>query len=271
MKALTCTATRRRLHAYYDEELPINDQIAVSSHLEWCDDCAATFADFQLVTAALRVATPGRVGLSDEEDASLSATVVSRIRAERTASFGAQIREMFEDMHLVYAGLGATAAALVCLVIMLGMMRFATTERPDSLAAIMKVLGSPGSNLNPVSPMQPGIQMPRALDHTFSNGTTVGGDSIVMMAAVVTREGTVENLALLNPGGGRSSSSANQPKAIEDLLGAVSRARFEPAKVDGLPVAVNVVWLVAHTTVRATPATPKKRIAAIVQPPTVNA
>jgi hypothetical protein len=221
--------------------------------------------------APRRVATPGRVPFSNDEDASLQSAIVSRIKAERTASFGAQCREMFEDMHLVYAGLGATAAALVCLVIMLGMMRFATTERPDSLAAIIKVLGSPGSNLNPVSPIQPGIQMPRALDHTFSNGTSVAGDSIVMLAAVVTREGTVENLALLNPGGGRSSSVTNQPKAIEDLMGAVSRARFEPARVDGLPVAVNVVWLVAHTTVRATPATKKQRIAALVEQPAVNA
>ena len=30
-----------------------------------------------------------------------------------------------------------------------------------------------------------------------------------------------------------------------------SSARFEPARVDGLPVAVNMVLLVAHTTVRA--------------------
>ena len=30
----------------------------------------------------------------------------------------------------------------------------------------------------------------------------------------------------------------------------MSRARFEPATRKGLPVAVNMVWLVAHTTVR---------------------
>jgi len=34
-------------------------------------------------------------------------------------------------------------------------------------------------------------------------------------------------------------------------MDAVSRARFEPAQVAGLPVAVNMVWLVARTTVRA--------------------
>ena len=50
---------------------------------------------------------------------------------------------MFEDMRLGYAGLGAAAATAVCVVIMLSMMRFATDERPDSLAAIMNVLATP--------------------------------------------------------------------------------------------------------------------------------
>ena len=32
-------------------------------------------------------------------------------------------------------------------------------------------------------------------------------------------------------------------------MGEVSRTKFEPARVDGLPVAMNMVWLVPHTTV----------------------
>jgi anti-sigma factor RsiW len=275
MRPLTCSATRRRLHAYHDEELSIDDQIAVSSHLEWCDDCAGAFADLRSLGVALRAAMPGREGLSNEEETSFQATVLSRIDAEHTASFTAQVREMFEDMHLVYAGLGATAAACVCLLIMLAMMRFATTARPDSLAAMMQVLSSPGSNLNPVSPLQPGIQMPRALDETFSranttNAVTVGGDSIIMLAAVVTREGTIDNLALLEPGGGRVGH-VTQSKSVEDFMGAVSKARFVPAKVDGNPVAVNMVWLMAHTTVRATPVAKKQRIAALTTRTHVNA
>src|SRR5436190_5398272 len=162
MKVLNCTAARRRLHAFHDEELSIDDQIAVSSHLEWCDNCAASFAELRALGSAMRAALPGRDLLSDEEDASLRSAILSRLNAEQRASFTAQLREMFEDMHLVYAGLGATAAACLCLMIMLTMMRFATTERPDSLAAMIKVISSPGANLNPMSPLQPGIQMPRA-------------------------------------------------------------------------------------------------------------
>ena len=274
MKVLNCTAARRRLHAFHDEELSIDDQIAVSSHLEWCDNCAASFAELRALGSAMRAALPDRDLLSDEEDASLRSAILSRLNAEQRASFTAQLREMFEDMHLVYAGLGATAAACLCLMIMLTMMRFATTERPDSLAAMIKVISSPGSNLNPMSPLQPGIQMPRALDETFSrvttsNAITVGGDSIIMLAAVVTREGTIENLALLDPGGGRVGNFG-QPKSVEDVMGAVSKARFEPARVDGNPVAVNMVWLMAHTTVRATPIAKAKRVATLVPPASVN-
>ena len=36
---------------------------------------------------------------------------------------------MFEDMHFVYAGLGAAGATVSCIVIMLSMMRFATLDQ----------------------------------------------------------------------------------------------------------------------------------------------
>ena len=69
--------------------------------------------------------------------------MVNRIKAERERSVLARMRDMFDDMHLVYAGLGAAAATIACVVIMLSMMRFATSERPDSLAAIVNFLATP--------------------------------------------------------------------------------------------------------------------------------
>jgi hypothetical protein len=259
MKVLNCSATRRRLHAFHDEELPIGDQIAVSSHLEWCDHCAAELAQLKLLRSVLRTSRHGTMMLSPDEETGLRAGIVSRMKAEQTVSFIAQARDMFEDMHFVYAGLGGAAAAMVCVLIMVGMMRFATNERPDSLAGMVAVLGSPGSNFNPVLPL-PRVQMPRPLSPTFSVDPDETGESLIMMAAIITREGTVTELSLLDPGGGRSSAQTGQPKAVEDLLGAVSRARFEPGRFDGLPVAVNMVWVVEHTTVRA-PQVSKKRAA----------
>ncbi len=118
--------------------------------------------------AALRATAPGRSTLSREE-----VRRVHRLRssaacaAEHASSFLVRVREMFDDMHLVYAGVGAAVATIACVIIMLGMMRFATSERPDSLAAIVNLLATPGSNANPVA-LDARILMPRALDAAFS-------------------------------------------------------------------------------------------------------
>jgi hypothetical protein len=250
MKTLTCAAARRSLQAFHDSELPVSQQIAVWAHLEWCGECAARLAELQMVRAALVVATQGRGTLASEDAASFNATVVSRLKAERDASWFARLDVMFEDMHLVYAGVGAAVATVVCVIIMLSMMRFATSERPDSLAAIVTFLATPGSNQNPV-PIDGRVLLPRALDAAFSAGgneTSAEVDAVFTLAAVVTREGRIANLELLHANGG--PQLADQARLVEGLLNAVSRARFEPARMAGLPVAVNMVWLVARTTVR---------------------
>jgi hypothetical protein len=258
MKVLTCAATRRRLDAYHDEELSFSEQIAVSSHLEWCDACAESLDELRQLREALRQVMPGRVALSVEDDLNLQVAVVNRIKAEERLSFGAWLQDAFADMHLVYAGLSAVAAAVACLAIMLGMMRFATNERPDSTAAMVRVFATPGSNLYPVS-ASPRVRMPRALDEPIW-ATPADIDAHYTLSAIVTREGRVGSLEILNSTGGKwVPSDGAEAKAIEDLIGTVSRARFEPASIliepssmTGLPVAVNVVWIVAQTTVRAT-------------------
>lgn len=251
MKALTCAAARRRLHAYCDGELPVSAQIAVGSHLEWCGDCAALEADIRALGAALRASMSGRQALSAEEEASLQAGAVGRMKAERTLSVATQVREMFEDMRLVYAGVGGAVAATVCVVIILGLMRFAAPALPEAFVAASQTIAASSSGLPPAPPPEPRVQLPRPLGPAFSSNIT--DDSVIMMVAVVTREGTVADLSLLEPGGGRSSRPAGQTKGLEDLMGALARARFEPARVDGLPVAMNMVWVVEHTTVRAVP------------------
>lgn len=250
MRTLSCASTRRRLHAFHDRELSISDQIAVGAHLEWCGACASHYAELRFVRAALRATSSGRTMLSREEAAGFNAAIVNRLQAEHDQSFFVRAREMFDDMHLVYAGLGAAAATMVCVIIMLGMMRFATHERPDSLAAIVNFLASPGSNANPVA-IDAAISMPRALDAAISADSSAEEDAVFALVAVVTREGRIENLEMLraNDPGRRG---VNEAKVVENLMDAISRARFEPAQRAGLPVAVNMVWLVAHTTVRAT-------------------
>src|SRR5262249_51728086 len=84
-------------------------------------------------------------GLSNEEAAVFNTAVVNRLNAEDDASLFARMRDMFDDIRLVYAGVGAAVSCAVCVVIMLGMMRFATKdgERPDSLRAIVTLVATP--------------------------------------------------------------------------------------------------------------------------------
>lgn len=250
MKAMTCPSTRRRLQAFHDHELPVDDQIAVAAHLEWCTDCANQYAGLRFVRAALREGAPGRALLAREEAVDLGPGVVSRLNVEHDQAFFMRVREKFEDIRLVYAGVGAAAATAVCLVIMLGMMRFATTDRPDSLAAIVNLLASPGSNAYPVF-VDARTNMPHALDGAISADAT-HGDAVFALAAVVTREGRVEHMKMLDADDG-GMSDVDAERVVKDLMHAMSRTRFEPAQREGLPVAVNIVWLVAQTTVRGTP------------------
>lgn len=262
LKAMTCAATRRRLQAYYDGELAVSDQIAVAAHLDWCRTCAESYDDLRAIGTALRMAQPGRrvfEAAAVEQQAHFPAAVVNRLKAERNVSLAVRLRLAFEDAHFVYAGAAAVAAALVCVVVMLGMMRFATsTPRPDSLAALVNLL-TPGSNENPVVP-RASMQMPKPLDQAFSTESAVAGDdeAVFTLAAVVTREGRVANLELLRDSGDNVVPGTDEAKVVANLLDAVSRARFEPGSVAGLPVAVNMVWLVAHTTVRGSVAVPER-------------
>jgi hypothetical protein len=267
MRVLTCAAARRRLHRFHDEELSISDQIAVSAHLEWCDECAEAFAELRWLRGVLRGATAGRLTLSTEEEERFQRTVVSHAGAAHRASWSVRLRNALDDSHLMYALCGAAVAAVVCVAVTIAMMRFALSAEPQRLAATVRMLATSGSdiplepedpyyvaalgsNQNPVS-IGDRMQLPRTLDNEFSTLAVEGPDALFTLAALITREGRVANPELLQTDGVQTAPSGSATKAVEDLMGVVSRARFEPASVAGLPVAVNMVWLVAHTTVRA--------------------
>jgi len=141
---VSCSAVLEQLEAFYDGELPVDRQIAVSAHLDRCDSCGSALAEFESLGSILRAAAPGRVPLPCDEVAGQVSAIVNRIKVENDASLAMRVRELFDDRHILYAGLGAAAATVACLVIMLGMMRFGTSERSDSLAGMMNVLSVPG-------------------------------------------------------------------------------------------------------------------------------
>jgi hypothetical protein len=134
-------------------------------------------------------------------------------------------------------------------------------------------MASPGSDRNPVS-VDGRMLLPRSNpDALVQSGVMDREEAVFALAAVVTREGRVRNLELLTPD---TTALPVEDREILELLGAASQARFEPARAGGAPVAVNLVWLVAHTTVRgkgddAWPVihTPRPRVAPPILPPSL--
>jgi hypothetical protein len=155
---------------------------------------------------------------------------------------------MFEDWHLVYAGVGAAAATAVCIVVMLSMMRFATSERPDSLAAVVSLVAAPlecdfGADLADASSCK--ARLAARFQRANENAET---DAVFALETIVTRQGKLTNFAALRSGRHASASQAN---LIEGLLDHVSKSRFESVPPPRLPDFSGMVWLVEHATVRA--------------------
>lgn len=271
MKPLTCNATRRRIHAFCDGELSLAEQLAVDAHVDWCNACAAMVADIRLMGSALRLGARDCEPLSDEEAATFAAALVSRYKAERETSLVARLRHSFEDMHLVYAGVGATVATVACVLIMLGMMRFATKERSDSLAAIVDLLAAPEASANAMAIDRASQQ--RWTERSQAAHESAEQDAVFALAAIVTRDGRLANLHHLRSKGGRATRE--EARLIEALLDAVTHARIESSRTDATGAAANsMVWLVTRTTVHATkvvamdlPLRPaKKRTAQLSEP-----
>lgn len=251
---MTCRAIRRRLAEYHDRELSVEEQIAVEAHLARCAECWREAEGLAAIGDGLRALAATTAQGWHRELAGLPSGVVSRLSAERHESLLSRFGRMFEDMHLVWAAGGATMATLACGVIIHGLLLTAARERPDSLAGVLTALATLGANSNP-APIAARMLMPRAdadmvmpaavVNHGFED------DAVVAFSAIVTREGTVSSLELLRSDD-RYPDAALQRDSREllEILDAASTARFEPARSQGVPVAVNMVWLLARTTVR---------------------
>ena len=270
MKALTCAATRRRLQAFHDHELDVRGQIAVGSHLEWCDQCAELLGDLRAISVTLNTLTPRSVALTYDEASAFNAAVVNRLTAEHDESLLVRVRAILDEPHLLYAGLGAAVATIVCLVVMLGMMRFATKERPDSLAGIVTLLATPlecesGNDMADAS-----VCRERWVERFQRANEAAEQDAVFTLEAVLTTEKHLPNLTGSHPRGRRTESG--QAKLIEGLLDVVSRSRLEGGQAPQTSASTgSMFWLVARETVRATkqappldvPLPPKKRAAAL--------
>ncbi len=243
MRALGCSAVRQRLSAFHDGELPVDEQVQVECHLRACQACTNEAAELASLGDAIRAA--GTLPIGADELVAFQEAVVSRLEAEAEASVPAQVGHWFDDMRLGFAALGSTAASFVSVMLVAGIFYFGPqTQRADSLAGVMETMSA-----EPMS-MEAGLQLPSVpSSEAITYDAFDDEDAVFALAAVVTRNGRVKNLENLLA---EQQSSADQERMLR-LLDQVSRARLEPARMGGAPVAVRTVWLLAHTTVRAKP------------------
>jgi hypothetical protein len=125
---------------------------------------------------------------------------------------------------------------------------------------MIESLADPGSNRNPQR-LDAAMYLPRLDDGVALDALLVpdsaGGhqDEVVAVAATVTREGKISDYALLEQVGARHMLTPGGIAADNEMQGvlhAVRQSRFAPAQRPGRQVvAVNMVWLFARTTVKA--------------------
>jgi Putative zinc-finger len=244
MTGLTCTAVRRRLAEFHDGELPVQRRIEIQGHLNECDGCVVELRGYESVSTALRLAAaPG----PSDDWTGLRPGVISRMRAEANEAWPARLARTFDDMHLVWIGLASTAATFLCGAVALGMLHYASPEREDSLRALITVMAAPsGSNLNPASMDGLMIRAPSVPEDGIVKASLersgARGELMLAFAAVITREGNISGLEELGDNRGRLQAA--------QLINEISRGRLEPARYGTDPIAVNVVWLVEHLTVK---------------------
>lgn len=253
MTFVPCETVRARLEAFYDDELELDAHLEVRTHLEHCASCASESQGLSRLRDAFED-LPGVVGQVDERPSEAWTTnLLTQVQLERQLSWRARLAQVFDDMHLVWPALGASGAVLVCLLASAQVMGATAVQRPDSLAGVIDVLARPGSNINPAR-IDDFTVVPRrhaASDWPLATWPEASDDTLFTLSTVVTREGRIQRVQMLD--GEQAYRLKVKREVIDALIEAASRAEFEPARTGGAPVAVNLVWLLAHTTVVGSP------------------
>jgi Putative zinc-finger len=267
MHVLPCAQVRDDLPAYHDGELEIENQVLIQGHLQECVACRLEATALTDLGDALRTMAGSVPGRASAETGLITRGVLDRIRVEQRFSLVSQLRESFQDMHLVWAGLGATFAMLFCICASAGVLHAANQERPDSLAGIISTIASGATD--PVRLVDSAYENKPLLDTTES--LPVGQETDLMLSAFVTRDGRIQNVELLEE---QARALHVKPEVVLAMIDAASRARFSPTQAGAYPGGVNVVWLVTSTTVKGRPdydlylLTPPRLSKPVLGPPT---
>lgn len=240
MRLAECATVSEQLAAFHDGELTVEQQVAVEAHLRECVACAiesAEIADLGRLMREMAAGLPDR----HQVDAHVSAVMLERVRVEERLSLRARVRELFDDMHLVWPAIGATAATLVCLVGALSVMNAANREHPESLAGMISHLAAAHAVRS-----DDGATLPRPPRGLLVSASAE--DAVFDLAAAVTREGRIQSVEALAAEQARALGV--RPEVVLAMLEAASRAQFVPAESRGTAGAVSMVWVLAQTPAR---------------------
>ena len=248
MLTWSCAQVRAELGAFYDDELPVADHIAIADHLAGCAACRLEADDLELIGEALH-------GTARVEDVALmpglsrwQTDILERWNAEERASFTRRVRNLFDDPRRASASVGVSVAASLLLATVAFFVGQSPIRHPESLKAAMTL----SSRARTADIYLPAVEwLPRAQAEAIMPATVMNrDDEEVAFAALVTADGYLEDVELI---GDRVQGRRSLPThaQLSELLNAVATARFEPARAAGAPVSQSVIWLVSHTTVRA--------------------
>jgi hypothetical protein len=248
--ATACPRVRVLLDAFVDGELEPRQRAQVRRHLEACARCRHEVEARRALGTLIHVTLRGRAGMTAEQREGLPGQVVLRRMVERDQAWSTFLRDGIQAPPLRWAATGATLALLACLLAGALTLRLTQQWQPGSLAALIDVLANPGSNDNPVR-LDEWMKAPESkpdLSAFLPVTELPGQDATVALSAVVTREGRVRHLSVID-GGWRRTGRLDR-RALSAVLEAAAHTEFRPATAaKGTPVAVSMVWVLAHTTV----------------------
>ena len=250
MTLLTCAAVRRRLAAFHDRELPVaraDCRRGAPARLPAVRPRSARAAG----RSATRCGWPRRRARPTTGPACARASSAG-CAPRRTSRGPARARRAFDDMHLVWIGLavdgrdvrlrGAVAARHAALRV-----ARARTTRWRAMIAVDGRAVRIGSESRPAR--RPGIQRPERAGERHRVGDARERSTVRRRIWCCRCRRSSRAKGACRARGARATTTIAR-EVVALLVDELSRGRLEPAQFGGVPVAVNLVWLVAHTTVK---------------------
>ena len=255
-----CRTVRSWVSAAHDDELSVERQVAMDSHLASCATCRRAQDELASLGVALRRGAAEQRP-DDAAFAGLATVVLARRPFEQGLSWRRRLREAVEEGPGLWIMGGALAATLAVTILVATVLSLATPLHPQSLAGLLQTSVALGSNANPIS-LATGITwagpahgrfayasqlLPRVWADTRAAAMLIQPGPLLLLdnltlTAVVTREGLLASVKVLREG----TPDADLARAVSRLASGV---RFVPARLAGAPVAVDVVWVLERTTV----------------------